>query len=191
VPKTFDSDFYVVCATVIPVLFIVAAVQGNSYKTLLDSALRVRVTQVGDGWARKFIARIRARTLVYIAYLIWGAGACGEILALLVLYRGQEQPYDRKIVLLCTIFLVFVASAGPLNAFVQVRDKLDKWRDSQPEIEQSDGLFGDEIDHAPSKISGLGWPEELWFDLALSRHSDRCRELAGQDHAQGFAIAQS
>jgi hypothetical protein len=169
VAKTFDPNFYIVCATVIPVLFLAAAVQGSSYKTILDTALKVRVTHAGDGWARKFVARSRARVLVYIAYFIWAAGACGEIVALLVLYWGQEQPYDRQIVLLCTIFLVFAASAGPLDAFVRVRAKLDKWQDPRPEIERSVSSASDSPaitdDGGDDEFTsdGLGWPDKKLF----------------------------
>lgn len=175
-PKTFDPNFYIVCATVIPVLFLAAAVQGSSYKTILDTALKVRVTQAGDGWARKLVARSRARVLVYIAYFIWAAGACGEILALLVLYWGKEQPYDRRIVLLCTIFLVFAATDAPLSAFVQARNKLDKWQDPRPEIEPSDNFVRDSPaadDGGDDELTsdGLGWPDkELFRDHCSKSH---------------------
>jgi hypothetical protein len=170
VSKPFDPNFYIVCATVIPVLFLAAAVQGSSYRTILDTALKVRVTQAGDGWRRKLVARTRARILIFIAYLTWVAGALGEIFALLALYRGHEQTDDRKTVLLCTVWLVLIASAGPLNAFGQVRSKLDKWQDPRPEIVRSDDSPRDspaitnDAGEDESTSDGLGWPDKLFRD---------------------------
>jgi hypothetical protein len=155
-PKTFDSDFYVVCATVIPVLFLAVAVQGNAYKTLLDTALKVRATNADDSWRRKWTAIIRARTLQRIGYAIWCAGALGEFLALLVLYQGHEQPETRITVFFCTVLLVFAAAMGPLNAYNEIRKQLNSWQESEFELQQSNNVTQD----TPAAInSGLGWPE--------------------------------
>ena len=51
--KGYDSDFYVVCATVIPVLFLAAAVQGNAYKNVLGAATRAAVTKPDDSRSAK------------------------------------------------------------------------------------------------------------------------------------------
>lgn len=141
----------------IPVLFLAVAVQGNSYKTLLDTALKVRATNGSDGWRRKWTARIRARALQRIGYAIWCAGALGEFMALMVLYQEHEQSGTRITVLLCTVLLVFAVAMGPLNAYNETRKKLDDWQDSEPLIRQSDKV-------PPYNLtainSGLGWPEE-------------------------------
>lgn len=156
VPKTFDSDFYVVCATVIPVLFLAVAVQGSAYRAVLDAALKVRITNAGDGWRRKLIARVRARILQHIGYAIWCAGALGELTALMVLYQGHEQNGTRGVVFLCTALLVFTVAMGPLDSFIETRKKLDKWQDSQPEVQRSDNAATDSI---AAVNSGVGWPE--------------------------------
>jgi hypothetical protein len=88
VPKTFNSDFYVVCATVIPVPFLAVAVQGNAYKAVLDAAMKAARANANDGWLRQMSALARSRTLQIIGYFIWSAGAIGEIQALQVLYQG-------------------------------------------------------------------------------------------------------
>ena len=90
-PKTFDADFYVVCATVIPVLFLAIAVQGDAYKTLLNAALRARITKSDDGWVYWLKAQIRGRMLQYFGWYIWCAGALGEGLALWVLYKVKSN----------------------------------------------------------------------------------------------------
>jgi hypothetical protein len=178
-PKTFDSDFYVVCATVIPVLFLAVAVQGGSYKALLDVTLKVRITNADDSWRRKLGARIRARILQQISYFIWCAGALGEVLALQILYLGHEQSGSRIAVFVCTVLLVLAVAMSPLNSYLDVRKKLDKWQDSPTGPEQSgnasqdavvndgtrgesitDGPPADEESHPALKVSGLGWPDK-------------------------------
>lgn len=42
VAKNFNADFYVTCATVIPVLFIAVTVQGQAYEAVLREALKTR-----------------------------------------------------------------------------------------------------------------------------------------------------
>jgi hypothetical protein len=44
VAKSFPSDFYVTCATAIPVLFLVFAVRGNTYGEMLTVARKAAVT---------------------------------------------------------------------------------------------------------------------------------------------------
>ena len=192
VPKTpFDSDFYVVCATVIPVLFLALAVQGDAFKSLLDAALKARMTKPGDSRVRKLVAIARAKILQEVGYFIWLAGAIGECLALWVLYRDQEQPSDRLIVLWSTGFLVLMVAMGPLNAYVELRKKIDRWPISQSETQQPDdvspdgsisvdgdsgrpnGQVVDEVRRPAFTASGLGWPEE-----DAKPHNDR-KGLAG------------
>jgi hypothetical protein len=165
VPKTFNSDFYVVCATVIPVLFLAVAVQGNAYKAVLDAAMKAARTNANDGWLRQMSALARSRTLQIIGYFIWSAGAIGEILALQVLYQDHESPGSRITVFLATIVLVVAAAAGPLRAYTEVRSNIRKQRgipaedlkEGQPVLPHETALSS--IDNMTKKSSGLGWPE--------------------------------
>jgi hypothetical protein len=75
VTKHFNADFYVTCATVIPVLFVAVAVQGRTY----ESILRV----VASPGSISFSA-------LQLGMLILIAGGAGEALAIFVLYRGSE-----------------------------------------------------------------------------------------------------
>ena len=123
--KQFDPDFYITCATVIPVLSLAIAV--GPYKTLLQTALAAAKARQGErSWKRQIRPYITSRILQLTAYAIWAAGALGEFLALSVLYQGYEQPADRKIVMAVTLLLVFAASAGPLGAYADARRELDK-----------------------------------------------------------------
>ena len=112
--KSFDPNFYIVCATVIPVLFLAVAVQGGAYKSVLTAAMTAARTKPSDGWKRQLRALALSRTLQLAGYAIWCAGALGELLALMVLYQGHEEGGTRITVFLATAFLAFVASAGPL-----------------------------------------------------------------------------
>jgi hypothetical protein len=72
VAKSFPSDFYVTCATAIPVLFLVFAVRGNTYGEMLTVARKAAVTlprrkrdyyiATGLSWAANFWRAGHART---------------------------------------------------------------------------------------------------------------------------------
>lgn len=171
--KTFSPDFYVVCATIIPVLFLAAAVQGNVYKSVLDAAMRTAQTRVSDSWLRQLWALVLSRTFQLTGYAIWISGAMGEFLALVDLYQGHEDRVSRIMVFLGTILLVFAVAAGPLSAYTDVRSKIWGQRGSLPE-DLSAGQLGirrqvgrpnvndarqDEADTSTIyRSSGLGWP---------------------------------
>ena len=131
--KSFDPNFYIVCATVIPVLFLAVAVQGGAYKSVLTAAMTAARTKPSDGWKRQLRALALSRTLQLAGYAIWCAGALGELLALMVLYQGHEEGGTRITVFLATAFLAFVASAGPLSAYIDVRSNIWNQRGSLPD----------------------------------------------------------
>jgi hypothetical protein len=126
VAKSFDSDFYVTCATIIPVLFLAVAVQGRSYGSLLERSLAVAQDVRGDGWRQKLWPYIASRLLKFLAYTIWIAGGLGEGLALTVLYRSSATPDDRMMVYLATLVLVAAVATGPLSSYVDLRRSLDR-----------------------------------------------------------------
>ena len=101
-----------VCATVIPVLFLAVAVQGDAYKSVLQAAMAAAQTKTSDGCMRRLKAFLVSRALQLFGYWIWCAGFIGELLALMVLYQGHETRGSRLMVFICTILLIFAASAG-------------------------------------------------------------------------------
>jgi hypothetical protein len=119
--KRFDSDFYVVCATIIPVLFLAAAIQGNAYTNVLEAAIKAAKTEPGDRLGAKLYAFTLSRVLQFIGYCIWSAGAIGEFLALLTLYQGHEDTSSRPVVFLSTMLLVVTVAAGPLDSYLKIR----------------------------------------------------------------------
>jgi hypothetical protein len=120
VAESFNADFYVTCATVIPVLFLAVALQGRLYNSLLKSALNAR-RQVIEDDEPALGSLIKAGCLPSVAYAIWLAGAGGEVCALLALYWRNDSPSLRLIVLLATLILVVAAAASPLLTYAKVR----------------------------------------------------------------------
>jgi hypothetical protein len=108
VAKSFPSDFYVTCATVIPVLFVALIVQGGAYEAMLRTALDAAQTL-----PRRNRDIFAAHALPVAAYLTFVAGLIGEALALFFLYRGADTHAMRIIVLIMTLILLVVVTAVP------------------------------------------------------------------------------
>jgi len=132
VADKFPSDFYVTCATVIPVLFLAVAVQGRAYEWVLRTSERAdrfsnKTLRIVLGLepaapkrplqgTRELLADIASSALGIIALLIVIAGGAGEGLALYVLYRRSEPADARRWVFVATLVLVVAVIAGPLLA---------------------------------------------------------------------------
>ena len=125
----FSPDFYITCATVIPVLFLAVTVQGPAWGWVLSTSeragrysnpilrrlLRLESAVPGDRrWqrTRKTLAELMIVPLVVILLVSVTACGLGEGLALYVLYRGSESVGDRRDVLVATLFLLAAVLAG-------------------------------------------------------------------------------
>lgn len=122
----FNSDFYTVVATLIPVLFIAIAVQVPLF-------VRVFVTYQGHARARpygrsrgpldqggliyKIIFSASAWVLVLLLVPILIAGGWGELLAVYALYQQQDQPSTRYLVLVLTMLLIIAVPAMAVATF--------------------------------------------------------------------------
>lgn len=137
VANNFPSDFYVTCATVIPVLFLAIVVQGGTYESMLRSAKAA---------AQKLPRRQRdyaaAELLPAAAYLALIAGLIGEIGALIVLYNGSDTRTDRTVVLVATLFLLVIVAAGPAWKWFQVQDAINRQRLRVPVGTVGDPAYG-------------------------------------------------
>jgi hypothetical protein len=129
----FPSDFYVTCATVIPVLFLAVAVQGRTWESMLRS-YRTADQVASEDFARKwrgarswrerakvvFVGRgsanFKSSNLTLAILYVIAAGTFGEFMALLTLYRGSEVRGGRFIVFVATLILVAAVAAGPIRA---------------------------------------------------------------------------
>jgi hypothetical protein len=166
VAEPFNSDFYVTCATVIPVLFLAFAVQGRSYEDLLRLALEQDQARKPGGRLRRAVRYVGVQALRYSAYIILVAGIGGEMVALAALYYGREGPDQRVLVLRLTALLVVAAASGPIASYVKTF-----WRGiapgedaSQPEAPSAvptpaavAGEFSDECSNSPMDVRRHGW----------------------------------
>lgn len=128
VAKSFNADFYVTSATVIPVLFLAVAVQGRTYESVMRAARSAAKESGHGGWRRRFGPWAASQILQLIACGIMLAGGIGEFLALVVLYRGYERAGDRPMVLAGTLVLVGAAVASPWLGYGRLRRDLDVLR---------------------------------------------------------------
>lgn len=123
--EKFNADFYVTCATVIPVLFLAAAVQVQTLVVLMQRARRRTARQ--HQWITRRFLRIRAAAIVI-------AGIAGEPVALWALYRESERPWQRPTVLVATLTLLLAVAAAPIGAYAdQVAQFLDQTLGAPPE----------------------------------------------------------
>jgi hypothetical protein len=138
VADKFPSDFYVTCATVIPVLFLAVAVQGRTFESVLrnyrtadrasaeDLALKMRGVWTRRGRAKQVwlnrmgSSNVRASNAALAATWIMLAGTVGEFIALVSLYRGSEVTSGRATVLVATLILVVAVAAGPFWSALRV-----------------------------------------------------------------------
>jgi hypothetical protein len=124
VDKSFNADFYVTCATVIPVLFLAVAVQGRAF----DSALRAYAQAEAEAAAPargRWTQQLRTGIVSDLSALASGgsvmAGGFGEALALFALYSRSDVWLARLTVLLLTLLLVVVVAAGPFLAWWRIQ----------------------------------------------------------------------
>lgn len=116
--EKFNADFYVTGATVIPILFLAAAVQGQAFVFLLQRARRGTTRQ--RQWITVRFFRFRVAAIVI-------AGVVGEPIALWALYRESERPWQRPTVLVATLILLLAVAAAPIGAYAdQVAHFLDQ-----------------------------------------------------------------
>ena len=124
--EKFNADFYVTCATVIPVLFLAAAVQGQAFVFLLHRAGRGTARQ--RQWITRRFFRFRVAAIVI-------AGIVGEPIALWALYRESERPWQGPTVLVATLILLLAVAAAPIGAYAdQIAQLLDQALEGPPEL---------------------------------------------------------
>jgi hypothetical protein len=116
----YYSDFYVTCATVIPVFLLVVAVQARTYESALAPLPKK--------------SRGIRRVLLVIAYVVVLFGGFGEVGALWELLEKQDTPGWRTIVFAATLALLGVVLYGPL--FGNVRAAFGALRADQAQQER-------------------------------------------------------
>ena len=106
--KSFPADFYVTCATVIPVLFLALVVQGGPYEAILSTA-----RSTAQRLPRRNRDYVIVTILSYWAYITLGSGCLGELFAVWALYTRSEWRAQRTLVALATLILLLAVVAPP------------------------------------------------------------------------------
>jgi hypothetical protein len=115
--ESFHPDFYVTCATAIPVLFLAVRLQAQDFESTLARLTKPRVQQV----------------LLSIAYASVLAGGAGEVVSLVALLLKQDVFGWKVFVLVATLLLLAVVLYSPFWGFL--RAVSGKFREAQ-------GTFG-------------------------------------------------
>jgi hypothetical protein len=106
--------FYATAATVIPVLFLAIAIQGNVLEHILragDSAARARYPRRQPGIASRWVRVITA------AAILW-AGSTAEVIAMIQLFADNDTAMAHTYVLAAVIILVAALAARPYGWFL-------------------------------------------------------------------------
>jgi hypothetical protein len=117
---TFPSDFYVVGATVIPVLFLAVAVQGGAYETMIRAGVRYSLSFFRKTGFRSYATGAGGGILMAaaVAGIIFYAVA-GEIVALNALKSESDTPLDRRHVMVSTTSLLIAAIIPPVLTWIR------------------------------------------------------------------------
>jgi hypothetical protein len=117
---SFNANFYIVAATVIPVLFLAIAVQGRPYESLMTAFSHAfRRWMVPGRWIRSVPAAVIGVTAAVAAGgMLYSAVA--EVLAVYALYQQQARSATAQNVLLAVTFMVIMTAAAPGLAFYRV-----------------------------------------------------------------------
>jgi len=122
--QPFNGLFYATCATIIPVLYIVLAIQGSTLPALLrqmtisENRLNKMVDNASKGRdLGPYLAQLTRAFAVGIAFTLIWYPAGGAILALIALYHGHASPLDAQLALAAAATLTVAILFAPLISF--------------------------------------------------------------------------
>jgi hypothetical protein len=91
------------------VLFLALAVQGNAYREMARAIRRLAAPR-----ADLRVGRALGYALLWqFAYFVILSGVAGELIALISLYQGHDQPGFGPLILVMTTILLLAVAAGP------------------------------------------------------------------------------
>lgn len=170
---SFNSDFYVTAATVIPVLYLALTLQGSTLESLLERWLKLSIKEPGKKWD----------ALSYLKfYLFTGAAISSgfaiflsifaEFISLKALYYKKSTPQDAQFVFTGATCLLILIAAIPFLKFLVVYFKT--------------ALFGGRVEGQEKDVgvsrrvpSGLGWPTDRDDPHTPSATSEASRGTSG------------
>jgi hypothetical protein len=110
---TFNSNLYVVAATIIPLFYLALTLQGHTVEILTSRLVKEIRREDKSLWHFLWSALIGAGALSGgLAILV--AGVTGEWLAILAVYNESASTTNGSIVLLCLLVMLIAVVTGPL-----------------------------------------------------------------------------
>jgi hypothetical protein len=120
---TFNADFYVAAATVIPILYLALTLQGQTFERIASSHQRLHdIPKKERDWRWSILDAI----LIAAGWIIPACGIIGEILALLGLLQRPPSNGTASTIMIFLIILLVAVGAGPLLRF---RDMVSERRE--------------------------------------------------------------
>jgi cytochrome bd-type quinol oxidase subunit 2 len=123
---TFNADFYVVAATVIPVLYLALTLQGQTYEWIISQYRKV-VREFAKAAAQenpeKWVMFRTSAPIIAIAlgsYAIVLPALLGELSAIMALYKGSASHGTTQFVFVNFVILLIVVLAGPVIQYASV-----------------------------------------------------------------------
>lgn|SRR5487761_1135778 len=121
--ETFNADFYVTAATVIPVLYLALTLQGPTFKRLLergqDESFKVLMLELNKGsgpWLQRQ-TEMWGRSFLSVGFIMANAGILvagflGEPIAIVALYHKSASHLSAQVVLGTMLALLAVVAGG-------------------------------------------------------------------------------
>src|SRR5277367_3772903 len=164
--KTFNSNFYIAAATVIPVLYVALALQGSFVFSLItrieEAAHKLHAVQANTPKEALaiFFAVLIGSPLYYITLVILLVSGAGEILAIVMLIQQSDNIFIRWLVASAVILLVVVALIAPLWTLYAARRR---FRRAYGELKSE--IFANPEQYSVKIVS---WLYE-WFEWLATR----------------------
>ena len=117
VKDSFNSNFYITTATVIPLLYITLFLQGELIQNLAKRARRLRDENADAllAWSKKR----RSFLVIYVCLAAVFAGLVAEVLSIWALFYRSDNIVMRTIVLWSVLGLLVLGAANPTITVVR------------------------------------------------------------------------
>lgn len=136
---TFNADFYITAATVIPLLYLALTLQGRTYDRMLSRVTSEYAAWVPVRWSWRSLRQVegglneadrqrfqhltnksrwmtfRIMVLQFAAFYIVLSGILGEWLAILAIYKGSSD--NGRLILFSLYTLLIAVAVGPVLRF--------------------------------------------------------------------------
>jgi hypothetical protein len=142
---SFNADFYVTAATVIPILFLALTLQGPTYDGLISRIIKI-ISRLSDqaiakyregaSWWSPIVSSPLAYILIFfmlIAMLIPIAGILGEWYAIWAIYN--RAPSNGPYIISYIVILLLAVASGPVWRIVSL---MIKWPETSDREDSTD-----------------------------------------------------